>query len=104
AKHTFGAVCALTSPPTGFPTCGIYAQACLAGAPVRPREEPRMDQTVQTRSSVPVRGIGEDDCAELFHRWCHHRDRRARDELVQRFLPLARKLAHRYRGAHEPIE
>ncbi|MGN6169564.1 MAG: SigB/SigF/SigG family RNA polymerase sigma factor [Solirubrobacteraceae bacterium] len=65
-----------------------------------------MQQSVQTRSSVPapVRGIGEDDCTALFHRWCHHRDRRARDELVQRFLPLARKLAHRYRGAHEPIE
>src|SRR5437764_4103319 len=62
AKHAFGAVCALTSPPTGFPTCGMNAQACLADAPVRPREEPRMDQTVQTRSSVPVRGIGEDDC------------------------------------------
>jgi RNA polymerase sigma-B factor len=40
----------------------------------------------------------------LFERWCQHGDRRARDELVQRFLPLARKLAHRYRGAHEPIE
>ena len=65
-----------------------------------------MEQTVHTRTSTaaPVRGIGDDDCAELFHRWCNHRDRRARDELVQRFLPLARKLAHRYRGAHEPIE
>lgn len=42
--------------------------------------------------------------AELFERWCNNGDRRARDELVQRFLPLARKLAHRYRGAHEPIE
>jgi RNA polymerase sigma-B factor len=65
-----------------------------------------MQQTVQNTSSLAasVRGIGEEECGELFERWCRHRDRRARDELVQRFLPLARKLAHRYRGAHEPIE
>ncbi len=41
---------------------------------------------------------------ELFRRWCEGKDRRARDELVERFLPLARKLAHRYRGAHEPYD
>ncbi len=65
-----------------------------------------MQQTVHNAQAIPtpVRSAGEDECTELFHRWCHHRDRRARDELVQRFLPLARKLAHRYRGAHEPIE
>ena len=44
------------------------------------------------------------ESAELFRRWCRHRDRAARDELVKRFLPLARKLAHRYRGAHEPYD
>lgn len=65
-----------------------------------------MQQTAQNTSLLPAsaRGVGEEDCTELFHRWCVRRDRRARDELVQRFLPLARKLAHRYRGAHEPIE
>jgi RNA polymerase sigma-B factor len=44
------------------------------------------------------------ESAELFRRWCRHRDKAARDELVKRFLPLARKLAHRYRGAHEPYD
>jgi RNA polymerase sigma-B factor len=44
------------------------------------------------------------ETAELFRRWSRHRDRAARDELVKRFLPLARKLAHRYRGAHEPYD
>ncbi len=44
------------------------------------------------------------DSAELFRRWCNDHDRSARDELVERFLPLARKLAHRYRGAHEPYD
>ncbi|MBV8943311.1 MAG: sigma-70 family RNA polymerase sigma factor, partial [Solirubrobacterales bacterium] len=70
-----------------------------------------MQQTVRNGSRVSTsplgtapRGLGEEWCADLFERWRRHRDQRARDELVQRFLPLARKLAHRYRGAHEPIE
>ncbi len=40
----------------------------------------------------------------LFVRWQQDRDRQARDELVQRFLPLARKLARRYSGAREPFD
>jgi len=40
----------------------------------------------------------------LFARWQDGGDRRAREELVQRFLPLARKLARRYSGAHEPFD
>jgi RNA polymerase sigma-B factor len=41
------------------------------------------------------------ESVELFRRWGEHRDRAAREELVKRFLPLARKLALRYRGAYE---
>src|SRR5438270_6803269 len=44
------------------------------------------------------------ESAELFRRWCRHRDRAARDELVKRFLPLALKQARRYRGAQEPYD
>jgi RNA polymerase sigma-B factor len=40
----------------------------------------------------------------LFERWQRHQDHAARDELVERFLPLARKLARRYSGAREPFE
>jgi RNA polymerase sigma-B factor len=39
----------------------------------------------------------------LFVRWQRDRDPRARDELVQRFMPLARKLAGRYVG-REPFD
>jgi RNA polymerase sigma-B factor len=54
----------------------------------------------------PRLGLGEEtfESAALFRRWCKQRDRAARDELVKRFLPLARKLAHRYRGGHEPYD
>jgi RNA polymerase sigma-B factor len=40
----------------------------------------------------------------LFERWQRAGDRAARDELVHRFLPLARKLARRYSGAREPFD
>ena len=41
---------------------------------------------------------------ELFDRWRGQRDRRARDALIERFLPLARKLARRYAGSNEPYD
>lgn len=44
------------------------------------------------------------DNDELFKRWQRDRDPAAREELVRRFLPLARKLARRYSGAREPFE
>ena len=42
--------------------------------------------------------------AELFQRWHRYGDRRARDELIERFLPLARKLARRYISSSEPYD
>src|SRR5512140_3709137 len=48
--------------------------------------------------------ISRTDSAELFVLWQQHGDRSAREELVQRFLPLARKLARRYAGAREPFD
>jgi RNA polymerase sigma-B factor len=50
---------------------------------------------------VPVRAAPSSD---LFVRWRRSRDRRARDELIERFLPLARKLARRYVPSSEPYE
>ncbi len=40
----------------------------------------------------------------LFKRWRRYRDRRARDMLIERFLPLAHKLARRYIRSSEPYE
>jgi RNA polymerase sigma-B factor len=41
---------------------------------------------------------------DLFERWHHHGDPRARDALIERFLPLARKLAARYIRSGEPYD
>jgi RNA polymerase sigma-B factor len=41
---------------------------------------------------------------ELARRWQAQQDEGARQELCDRFLPLACKLASRYRGAREPLE
>jgi RNA polymerase sigma-B factor len=47
---------------------------------------------------------GQVENKELFIRWQEFGDQRAREELVDRFLPLARNLARRYAGAREPFD
>src|SRR5437588_7808839 len=44
------------------------------------------------------------DSGQLFSRWRQFADRAARDELIARYLPLARKLARRYLTSSEPYE
>ena len=63
-----------------------------------------MTSVVKTESGVQFPATGQVDTAELFERWQDHRDQRARELLVERFMPVARKLAWRYRGAREPLE
>jgi RNA polymerase sigma-B factor len=41
---------------------------------------------------------------QLFDRWRSGGDQRARDQLIERFLPLARKLAARYMRSGEPYD
>jgi len=53
-----------------------------------------------TQSTV----LGVAGSSELFVRWHKHGDRDAREELVRRYLPLARKLAHRYSSSREPLD
>ena len=55
-----------------------------------------------SQSSTPLAGVS--GTAELFHRWQDLREVRARDQLIERFLPLARKLARRYASANEPFD
>lgn len=58
-------------------------------------------------SSGPWRGVGVESATEtnvLAARWREQGDWGARDELFNRFMPLARKLAGRYTNPHEPLE
>jgi RNA polymerase sigma-B factor len=57
--------------------------------------------TVALTSRVPSHIANS---AVLFERWRLHRDRSARDELIERFLPLARKLARRYVSSSAPYD
>ena len=40
----------------------------------------------------------------LFRRLLKHKDEATREELIERFLPLARQLARRYQRANEPLD
>jgi RNA polymerase sigma-B factor len=61
-----------------------------------------------TASTQPTgtRTVSLADCepAALFARWQRHGDSSAREELVQRFMPLTRSLARRYGRSSEPFE
>jgi RNA polymerase sigma-B factor len=61
-----------------------------------------LNRSAQThRSSSELGGAHVD---ELTRRWRDDGDRRARDELAELFLPLARRLAKRYSNPYEPLE
>ncbi|HEU4978519.1 MAG TPA: sigma-70 family RNA polymerase sigma factor, partial [Solirubrobacteraceae bacterium] len=57
----------------------------------------RMDGTGRTDR-------GRRHTRELLRRWHERRDRAAREELIERMLPLARSLARRYANKGEPLE
>jgi RNA polymerase sigma-B factor len=52
-------------------------------------------------TSPPTMAVSSE---QLFDRWHRYRDSRARDALIERNLPLARKLARRYAGTNEPYD
>jgi RNA polymerase sigma-B factor len=62
----------------------------------------------KTPSTDPARGPGPDDGLasepELWRRFAAHRDPASREELVRRYLPFAKNLALRYRGASESFD
>ncbi len=55
-----------------------------------------------TRSPGPTEGLADE--RELLARFAETRDPMLREELVTRFLPLARSLAMRYAGGAEPTD
>jgi RNA polymerase sigma-B factor len=64
-----------------------------------------MPSTVATpTSNSRVPAVDGVELKRLFARWQRHGDRRAREALVRRFMPLARGLARRYGRSSEPFE
>lgn len=57
-----------------------------------------------TPTAYPTASAIAVESAVLFKRWGTYRDLRARDLLIERFLPLAHKLARRYIRSSEPYE
>ena len=80
---------------------GIWLSLGQAG-----KENPMTATSVSTgpalRRSVGI--LTRRETEALFERWQTRGDHSARDELVQRYLPLARKLSRRYGGAREPFD
>jgi RNA polymerase sigma-B factor len=60
----------------------------------------------EDRSAHPTPGPDEQLAAErdLLRRYAKRKDPAVREELVDRFMPLARRLASRYRGGAEPFD
>jgi RNA polymerase sigma-B factor len=67
-----------------------------------PPRSPETDRRSTSGAGEGVRQGGTD--AELFARARESEDLRAREQLVERYLPLARRLARRYQRADEPLE
>ena len=63
-----------------------------------------MQTNAEPAESAFEKALIRNDNRDLFLRWQQDGDQRARAELVDRFLPLARNLARRYAGAREPFE
>jgi RNA polymerase sigma-B factor len=69
-----------------------------------PDEGDTMEPQPSSLAGSSPRPDRQSDINALALRWREHGDAKARDELFNRFLPLARKLAGRYTNPHEPIE
>ncbi len=62
-----------------------------------------MTSLVATRPDRPLTVPGRAETNTLLIRWRDQHDRTARGELIDRYMPLARRLAGRYAG-QEPME
>ena len=67
-------------------------------------EELNMASTATFVSTQGLVSTKSADIAELFERWHSDGDPVAREALVRRFMPLARRLARRYERSSEPFE
>src|SRR5215212_6659129 len=95
------------APPNGPLSCAFPFIQCLAGdpreVPVSPMSPVRaaVDNDVEATQTDAARAAEE---RRLFLRLQRFGDRTARDQLVERFMPLAAQLARRYRNTSQSFE
>lgn len=73
------------------------------GRQTDPPEEPS-DVTPHPRPRAARQTVAEANERRLFERCHRENDPAAREELIRRYLPLARQLARRYRRGDEPLD
>lgn len=64
--------------------------------------EPNLERTHPLAAARVSHIHSDPEIRALFGRWCGEGDRRARGELIERLLPLAHRLANRYRHSSQP--
>jgi RNA polymerase sigma-B factor len=80
---------------------GESPSRCEPSDPGRARSQPPRIEVIMSTAAIRR----ESDIGALFERWQRDKDPCARECLVERYLPLARKLAARYRGrGGEPFD
>lgn len=67
-------------------------------------EDPRRDAGPEDVEDLHAGEARAHEDRRLLVRYHRHGDRAAREELVQRLLPLARRMARRYRRSDEPLD
>jgi len=77
----------------------LKEEAGISDSPDTPQDEPG-ESPEEAESSVERAR----ETRALFLRFQRQRDPAARDELIERFMPLARQLARRYQRANEPLD
>jgi RNA polymerase sigma-B factor len=60
--------------------------------------------TGATTQPIGSHTSSSDDSRQLFVRWQRHGDEAAREQLIRRYMPLARSLARRYGRSSEPFD
>jgi len=77
----------------------LKEEAGISDSPDTPQDEPGESPEEAEASVERAR-----ETRALFLRFQRQRDPAARDELIERFMPLARQLARRYQRANEPLD
>jgi RNA polymerase sigma-B factor len=78
-------------------------RAAAGTGPAMPQSAPAPDRATSRRSGPQDRARRQREDQRLMHR-NQRGDAKARDELIERYMPLARSLALRYRRASEPLD